>query len=508
MSGFLFVFVLKVGCTLSANVEHGIKYCPISLVKSDLKERKKNTRHGSDSKLRETLEHILREEEEWQQLVMYRRDFRFYRNEGDELAYKLEMDRTIIDMLHCPMRMHEKILTLLYKELLNGKTKCEVQTVRRSKSYLPPLFGVNALGALVSKEFQIDESTTTVFHGTVHRFEDDANGGLYKILYEDGDMEDFDCEEYCNAHELAASRNTQSDQTSDAKDSLFRTNNATGLDMLTGIIRTLGGLGPTWTHKWSDTNSKALQNIKLPYDQSKKIFKVSQLCSLHLAVDIAVDETKAELRKDWKFFLTEYVGAIAYLTRSTDFEPSDMDKLEAHIDAAYTTLIAIAGMEGVTNYFHYLGSGHIMWMTRLHGNLWRFRNEGVEGLNGTLSLRYNKFNNKGGNKGSSKDQINKPNGKCWAFEVLGSWMARLCMWQLGLGMKLFEDDVTLEADMKVVLWRTGRRIKYVQPQLGECTDLTLPQNVDDYLSDGCITDVEDQSSAYNSDDTNSDYNYD
>ncbi len=48
------------------------------------------------------------------------------------------------------------------------------------------------------------------------------------------------------------------------------------------------------------------------------------------------------------------------------------------------------------------------------------------------------------------------------FEVLGSWMACLCMWQLGLGIKLFEDDVTLEVDTKVVLWRTGRRIKYNQ----------------------------------------------
>ena len=411
-------------------------------------------------------------------------------------------------MLHCPMRMHEKILTLLYKELLNGKTKGEVKTVRRSKSYLPPSFGVSALGALVSKEFQMDEHTTTVYHGTVHRFEDDANGGLYKILYEDGDMEDFDCEEYCNAHEFAASLNTQSDETTGDKAALFRKKNASGLANLTEIIRTLGRLGPTWTHQWSETNSKALKNIKLPYDQSKKIFKVPQLGSLLVAVDIAVDETKAELRKDWKAFLTEYVGAIDFLTRSSELEPSEMDELEAQIDAACTQLIAIAGIEGVTNYFHYLGSGHIMWMTRLHGNLWRFRNEGVEGLNGTLSLRYNKFNNKGGNKGSSKDKQNKPNRNCWAFEVLGSWMARLCMWQLGLGIKLFEDNVTLEVDAKVVLWRTGRRIKYVRPELVEFTESTVAHKDNDYISDGCITGVDDQSYAYNSDYPNSDDNYD
>ncbi len=137
---------------------------------------------------------------------------------------------------------------MLYKELLNGKTKGEVQTARRSKTYLPPVFGVSALGVSVSKEFQIDESTTSVYHGTVLSFDNDADGGLYKILYEDGDTEDLDCEEYCVAHEFAASLKTQSDPTPDDKTTLFRKKNASGLDNLTEIIRTLGGLGPTWTH--------------------------------------------------------------------------------------------------------------------------------------------------------------------------------------------------------------------------------------------------------------------
>ena len=42
-------------------------------------------------------------------------------------------------MLHCPMRMHEMVLTLLYTEVLNGKTKKEVNVVgRRSKQYIAP----------------------------------------------------------------------------------------------------------------------------------------------------------------------------------------------------------------------------------------------------------------------------------------------------------------------------------------------------------------------------------
>ncbi len=78
-------------------------------------------------------------------------------------------------------------------------------------------------------------------------------------------------------------------------------------------------------------------------------------------------------------------------------------------------------------------------------------------MNGVLSLRYNKFNNRGGNKGRSKDGLN---AKCEAFEVLESWMSRLIMWQLGLGEKIFVAEDEAQSDDKIVLWRTGRRILY------------------------------------------------
>ena len=273
------------------------------------------------------------------------------------------------------------------------------------------------------------------------------------------------------------------------------------------MIRHLGELGPTWTHQWSDTGAKALKNIKLPLDQSKKIFKESQLAKLFAAVDVAVDETKPDLRSDWKLFLTHYVKAIEILTKSVEYASCDIDVLEEHIDVAYTHLMRIAGIQGVTNYFHYLGSGHIVWLIRMYGNIWRYRNEGVEGLNGTLSLRYNKFNNKGGNKGSRKNKLETPNRKCWAFEVLGSWMARLCMWQLGLGLQVFEKDSPLEDPTKVVKWRTGPRLKYRKRVVVDVrTDVSI-RGFEDGSSDDYTTDSEADSTSTDNDSDNSDHNY-
>ncbi len=43
------------------------------------------------------------------------------------------------------------------------------------------------------------------------------------------------------------------------------------------------------------------------------------------------------------------------------------------------------------------------------------------------------------------------NAKCEAFEVLGSWMSRLIMWQLGLGEKIFVAEDESQLDDRIVL---------------------------------------------------------
>jgi hypothetical protein len=443
------------GCTLTVNPEHGIKFCAMDMVKCDLLQRKEKITRMSDAQLRTKLELILREEEEWESMVMYRRDKRFVDVDG-EYNHKLQLDRTILDMLHAPMRMHEKVLNLLYAEVLNGKTKHEVNNSRRSKVYIPPM-GVLGVGERIAKEFLTDKGELQLFAGTVRSYKVEDGTGFYAIKFDDGDEEEFDSDDYADAHQLGLALTTVVDTEESLQDKKMKSKYRPALDELTNVIRELGSLGELWTHQWSEGNKKSLKKIALPFDQSKKIFKVEQLEVLQSAVYIAVPASKPELRAKWVDFLREYVHAIELMTKSVDYVVADIDTLEGYIDRAYQKLLQIAGIEGLTNYFHYFGSGHIVWMTRIHGNLWRHRNEGVEGMNGVLSLRYNKFNNRGGNKGRSKDGINE---KCEAFEVLGSWLSRLIMWQLGLGDKIFVQEDGSKADDKVVLWRSGRRILY------------------------------------------------
>jgi hypothetical protein len=195
-------------------------------------------------------------------------------------------------------------------------------------------------------------------------------------------------------------------------------------------------LPPGFTHKFEKKNTKVLEKNKLPYDQSRKIFSIHQLHGLRELVHLAVPASDTTRREEWMTFLYHYVNVNERLHSPLEYTAEDIEALEKDTDAAYCLFVkSIGGKErGVTNYFHFLESGHLMWMVRRYGNLWRFCNEGVESLNGLASKRYNGFNNKGGYKSTCKD---KSKLKCLPFEVLGDWLARLSMWHIGMADTMF-----------------------------------------------------------------------
>jgi hypothetical protein len=79
-----------------------------------------------------------------------------------------------------------------------------------------------------------------------------------------------------------------------------------------------------------------------------------------------------------------------------DYVPDEIDELDVCWKKMYYLLVTtIGGLDAITMYFHVIGSGHVVWMVRLHVNLWRFRGEFVEAFNSIVSLRHNK------NKGKS-----------------------------------------------------------------------------------------------------------
>ncbi len=307
-------FLLLVeGCKLTVSEAHGVRFCPLPVVLQDMKERNLEHKGLREAELRHRLEMVLREEEGWAEMVMYRRDTRFSTNDlGEDM--KLHLDRTVVNILHCPMRTHEKVLNLLYDEILNSKTKNEANGKRRVVKRKKQVVGDVAVGQHVARLDVHEQGLPVLLRGVIAAYTNDSRGELYSVLYDDGAQVDLNAAEYIEAHAFA--QLLEKDNTTEEKrlHNLEKRIAAPALTELSDAIRELGELGATWSHQWEEGKTKALQKIKLPFDQSKKIFKPENLDGLKLAVDIAVGADRLEHRTNWKEFLSLYVSIMNTLS--------------------------------------------------------------------------------------------------------------------------------------------------------------------------------------------------
>ena len=321
------------GCTLSNDLETGVMHCDIAIVKSGLAVRRVPVSDGKKDaqSLRLQMQGILQLELEYAKSKMYIRDDRFSPDHPSGAG--IPLNRLIICILHCPMRTHEKILTLLLQNA------CHSRVAKKSR----PL-----------------------------------------------------------------------------------------LDVIAGTIRRLGHLGDEWSVKMEEDNSSKVQKIKMHWDHSKHIFKTEHMSDLKKIIRLAIAPAQ---QGDWMLFMVQYVQCIDLMTVSRDYTDEDLSLLERYCDETWRLLISFCGGDAaVTNYFHYIGSGHVVWMCSMYGNLWRYRNEGVEAFNKILSRRYNMFNSQG-NKG--RKLKTEGGNQVQPFEVLGKWLGRYVMWQLEFANNLF-----------------------------------------------------------------------
>ena len=99
---------------MSCNLHTGVRIFPMALVKEDLRLRDISHGRMNDHDKRRTLELLLREEEEYLKVQMYLRDDRF-RKLAEDPNHSSVLHKTVLDVLHMPMRTNEKVLTMLYE---------------------------------------------------------------------------------------------------------------------------------------------------------------------------------------------------------------------------------------------------------------------------------------------------------------------------------------------------------------------------------------------------------
>jgi hypothetical protein len=116
-----------------------------------------------------------------------------------------------------------------------------------------------------------------------------------------------------------------------------------------------------------DGNKSTVEKVKMHFGQSKHIFAESNLGEFKKIIRLAIPFHN---RKNWMAFLKQYIKCFELLTVSRDFSDADLLQLEIYCDETYRLLIAhCGGKAAITNYFHYIGSGHVVWMCQLYGNI-------------------------------------------------------------------------------------------------------------------------------------------
>ncbi len=169
--------------------------------------------------------------------------------------------------------------------------------------------------------------------------------------------------------------------------------------------------------------------FKVPYDSSEKVIEDITLdgdrcrqlpAKFHLLLPLCVQDDYS--RNEWIFIIEHYLKAFEILRSKEDLSKEEVNQFQLHVDIFFQHYMDLVGQEGITNYFHMLGSGHISDYLLICGNLYIHSQQGWEAFNSFLKVFYFRRTSRGGGKGSQGNRIRQ----------LARWLARRLVWNSGM----------------------------------------------------------------------------
>ena len=141
---------------------------------------------------------------------------------------------------------------------------------------------------------------------------------------------------------------------------------------------------------------------------------------LELLIEILI-EAGTEKEK-WKRCVPKYCQAMKLLRQKADFTDGGICAFQEAIDAFFQDWVSLHGLDGMTNYIHLLGSGHIAEYLFRHRNLYRHSQQGWEAFNALLKSFFFRRTGRGGGRGALRTKL----------EPIGRWLQRRVLWLCGL----------------------------------------------------------------------------
>jgi hypothetical protein len=149
----------------------------------------------------------------------------------------------------------------------------------------------------------------------------------------------------------------------------------------------------------------------------KAIYALDNLIDLCLPDD--------ELATKWKICIGHYRNAMELMRQKDDFTDEQIFTFQKACDDFFQIWVDINAVEGVTNYIHMLGSGHVSDYLVHWRNLYAHSQQGWEAFNALVKTYYFRRTNRGG-------AGNKGTGQRSKLKGLARWMQRRMVWFSGV----------------------------------------------------------------------------
>jgi len=143
-------------------------------------------------------------------------------------------------------------------------------------------------------------------------------------------------------------------------------------------------------------------------------------------VECSFPGTMPELKTKWKNIAQQYSEVIRILRLKKKFTAAQIDDFQNKADIFFIDWLALVGYDGITNYVHMLGSGHIRFFLRKWGSLYRLQNQGWEQYNARVAAFWHHRTSKGGSKYDNSKIL-----------PIAKWLLRLMLWKTGEGENYF-----------------------------------------------------------------------
>jgi hypothetical protein len=133
---------------------------------------------------------------------------------------------------------------------------------------------------------------------------------------------------------------------------------------------------------WRSKHSKdldgqvRLESLQVWNQTARKI-----IASFDIIVENAVPESDREFKAKVISAVTLYREAMKLLTLNRNLDEDEVEEFQDHIDDFYELWIDLFGEEGITNYTHILGSGHMMYFLKKYNCLYMYRQQRWDDLN-------------------------------------------------------------------------------------------------------------------------------